>query len=165
MYLWPQGAVLPGLNPLRRGCVYRQAPDAPLLRRMPMGSEAFLEMPSACGLRPCAWIHPKNDLVPYLSGWWDGGQIPSTIKLTGRSISPLSMYLFLSVYLLQPLHINVQIYSKISLALSKGQRIRWLYFLHRGYGMIFMEDPLLLLLLCPLWSGEREKEREAGCGN
>ena len=62
IYLWPQGAVPPGFNPLRRGWVYRPAPEAPLLRGMPTGSEAFLEMPGACGLRPCAWPHPKKAL-------------------------------------------------------------------------------------------------------
>ena len=66
----------PGFNPLRRGWVYRPAPEAPLLRGMPTGSEAFLEMPGACGLGPCAWPHPKKSLVLYSSGWWDGGQIP-----------------------------------------------------------------------------------------
>ena len=75
--IWPQEAVPPGFNPLRRGWVYRPAPEAPLLRGIPTGSEAFLEMPGACGLRPCAWPHPKKGLVPYSSGWWDGGQIPS----------------------------------------------------------------------------------------
>ena len=29
-------------------------------------------MPGACG------PHPKKGLVPYSSGWWDGGQIPSS---------------------------------------------------------------------------------------
>ena len=28
-HLWPQGAVSPGFNPLRRGWVYRPAPEAP----------------------------------------------------------------------------------------------------------------------------------------
>ena len=28
-HLWPQGAVPPGFNPLRRGWVYRRAPEAP----------------------------------------------------------------------------------------------------------------------------------------
>ena len=31
IYLWPQVAVPPGFNPLRRGCVYRSAPEVPLL--------------------------------------------------------------------------------------------------------------------------------------
>ena len=72
-----RGPSPPGFNPLQRGWVYRPVPEAPLLRGMPTGSEAFLEMPGACGLRPCAWPHPKKGLVPYSSGWWDGGQIPS----------------------------------------------------------------------------------------
>ena len=71
------GSRPPGFNPLRRGWVYRPAPEAPLLRGMPTGPEAFLEMPGACGLRPCAWPHPKKGLVPYSSGWWDGEQITS----------------------------------------------------------------------------------------
>ena len=81
MYLWPQGAVPPGFNPLWRGWVYRLAPEAPLLRGMPTGSEAFLEMPGACGIRPCTWPHPKKGLVPNSSGWWDGGQIPSLLEM------------------------------------------------------------------------------------
>ena len=31
IYFWPQWAVFPGFNPLRRGWVYRPAPEAPLL--------------------------------------------------------------------------------------------------------------------------------------
>ena len=72
-----RGAVPPGFNPLRRGWVYRPAPEAPILRGMPTGSEAFLEMPGVCGLRSCTWPHLKKGLVPYSSVWWDGGQIPS----------------------------------------------------------------------------------------
>ena len=71
------GGCPPGFNPLWRGWVYRSASEAPLLRGMPMGSEAFLEMPGACGLRPCAWIHLKKGFVQYSSGWWVVGQIPS----------------------------------------------------------------------------------------
>ena len=56
------GAVPPGFNPLRRGWVYRPAPKAPLLRGIPTGSGAFLEMPGACELRTCAWTHPKKAL-------------------------------------------------------------------------------------------------------
>ena len=76
----------PGFNPLRRGWVYRPVPEAPLLRGMPTGSEAFLEIPGACGLRPCAWSHPKKGLVPYSSGWWDGGQIPSLPGMTSFTL-------------------------------------------------------------------------------
>ena len=57
--------------------VYRPAPEEPLLWGMPTGSEAFLEMPGACGL----WPYPKKGLVPYSFGWWDGGQIPSHLTL------------------------------------------------------------------------------------
>ena len=46
-HLWPQGAVTPGFNPLRRGWVYR-----PAKRGMPTGSEAFLELPIALGFGP-----------------------------------------------------------------------------------------------------------------
>ncbi len=84
-----QGAFPPGFYLLREGWVYRPAPEAPLIRGMPTGSEAFLEMPGACGLRPCAWPHPKKGLVPYSSGWWDGGQIPSGIR-AGRVIETKS---------------------------------------------------------------------------
>ena len=62
IYRWPQGAVPPGFNPLRRGWVCRPAPEAPILGGMPTGSQAFLEMPGACGLRLCAWLHPKKAL-------------------------------------------------------------------------------------------------------
>ena len=82
----------PDFNPLQRGWVYRPAPEAPFLRGIPTGSEAFLEMPGACGQRPCAWTHPKKGLVPYSSGWWDGGQIPSLLGLciVQRLLSGLS---------------------------------------------------------------------------
>ena len=43
---------------------------------MPTGPEAFLGMPDASGLRPCAQTHLKKGLVPYLPVWWDGQQIP-----------------------------------------------------------------------------------------
>ena len=32
------------------------------LRRMPTGSEAFLELPGVSGLQPCAWTHQKKAL-------------------------------------------------------------------------------------------------------
>ena len=38
--LEPQGAVTPGSNHLRRGCVYRLVPEAPYLMRMQIGPEA-----------------------------------------------------------------------------------------------------------------------------
>ena len=78
MYLWPQGAVPPDFNPLRRGWVYCLAPEAPLLKGMPTGSEAFLEMPGACGLRPCAWPHPKKRPCAIL------------VRLVGRKTNTIS---------------------------------------------------------------------------
>ena len=51
-FLEPQGAVPPGFNPLWRGWVYRPAPEAPLFRGMPTGSEAFLELPLVLGFGP-----------------------------------------------------------------------------------------------------------------
>ena len=56
-HLWPQWVVPPGFNPLRRGWVYCPAPEAPQKRGMPTGSEAFLELPDACGLWPCDRTH------------------------------------------------------------------------------------------------------------
>ena len=51
-HLWPQGAVPSGFNPLRRGWVYRPAPEARRKRGMPTGSEVFLELPVALGFGP-----------------------------------------------------------------------------------------------------------------
>ena len=51
-HLWPQGAVPPGFNPLRRGWVYRPAPEEPRKRGMPTGSEAILELPLVLGFGP-----------------------------------------------------------------------------------------------------------------
>ena len=64
-HLWPQGAFPPGFNPLRRGWVYRPAPEAPRKRGMPTGSEAFLELPIALGYGPAKRTHLKHGLVPY----------------------------------------------------------------------------------------------------
>ena len=44
------------------GWVYCRAPEAPLIRGMPTGPYAFLEMPGACGLRPCARTHQEKAL-------------------------------------------------------------------------------------------------------
>ena len=51
-HLWTQGAVPPGFNPLRRGWVYRPAPEAPRKGECRRGSEAFLELPIALGYGP-----------------------------------------------------------------------------------------------------------------
>ena len=40
-HLWPQGAVPPGFNPLRRGWVYRPAPEAPRKRECRRGPRHF----------------------------------------------------------------------------------------------------------------------------
>ena len=69
-----------GFKPLRRGWVYRPVPEAPLLRGMPTGSEAFLEMSGACGLRPCDWTHPKKRPCAILVRLV--GQRTNTIKIT-----------------------------------------------------------------------------------
>ena len=54
---------------LLRGCWFNcLAPEAPLIRRIPTGPKVFLEMPDACGLRPCHRTHLKKGLVLYLSG-------------------------------------------------------------------------------------------------
>ena len=70
-FLQPQG-----FYPLRGCCVYRPAPEAPLIRGMPTGPWAFLGMPGACGLRPCARTHLKKGLVPYLHVRWSEQQLP-----------------------------------------------------------------------------------------
>ena len=49
-FLWPQGAIPPGLYPLRGGWVYCLAPEAPQKKGMPTGPEVFLALPDACGL-------------------------------------------------------------------------------------------------------------------
>ena len=64
-FLQPQGAIPPGLYPLRGDWVYCLAPEAPLKRGMPTGPKVFLALPDACGLRPCDRAHLKNGLVPY----------------------------------------------------------------------------------------------------
>ena len=61
-HLWPQGAVPPGFNPLRRGWVYRPAPEAPRKRGMPTGSEAFFGTASRVGLQPCDRTNLKTAL-------------------------------------------------------------------------------------------------------
>ena len=69
--LEPQGAVPLGSNPPGRGYVFRLAPEAPILKRILMGPEAFLEPTGVPGQRPCARIHLKKGLVPHSSGRWD----------------------------------------------------------------------------------------------
>ena len=41
IYLWSQGAVLPGFNPFRRGWVYHPVPEAPLLEDCRWGPRHF----------------------------------------------------------------------------------------------------------------------------
>ena len=53
---------LPSFNPLRRGWIYRLAPEACLFRGMPTGPQAFLKMPGTCGLRPRARTYLKKAL-------------------------------------------------------------------------------------------------------
>ena len=66
----------PRLLPASGGWVHRPAPEASLIRGMPTAPRAFLEMPDACGLRPCARSHPKKGLVPHLPVGWGEQQIP-----------------------------------------------------------------------------------------
>ena len=63
-HLWPQGAVPPGFNPLRRGWVYRPAPEAPRKRNAD-GARGIFGTACRVGLRPCDRTHLKNGLVPY----------------------------------------------------------------------------------------------------
>ena len=60
---------------------------------MSTGPEAFLGMSGACGLRSCVGPTLKG-LVPYSSGWWDGGQIPLTLDITTMA-SPIGYQLSL----------------------------------------------------------------------
>ena len=65
-FLRPQGAIPPGLYPLRGGLgLLPRAPEAPPKRGMPTGPKVFLALPDACGLRPGDRAHLKNGLVPY----------------------------------------------------------------------------------------------------
>ena len=61
-HLRPQGAVPPGFNPLRRGWVYRPAPEAPRKGGMPTGSEEFLELPVVLGFGPATGLTIKTAL-------------------------------------------------------------------------------------------------------
>ena len=45
--------------------VHPLAAEAPLIRGMPTGPSAFLEMPGAFGLRPCARTHQKRPCVTH----------------------------------------------------------------------------------------------------
>ena len=56
------GGFTPGFKPLRRGWVYRLAPEPPPFRGMPTSPEIFLKMWVACGLRPCYRTHLKKAL-------------------------------------------------------------------------------------------------------
>ena len=55
IYIWPQGAS-PGFNPLRRGWVYRQAPEAPRKR------ECRRELPVVLGFGPATGHKLKTAL-------------------------------------------------------------------------------------------------------
>ena len=63
-HLWPQGAVPPGFNPLRRGWVYRPAPEAPEKRNAD-GVRGIFWTACRVGLRPCDRTHLKNGFVPH----------------------------------------------------------------------------------------------------
>ena len=62
-FLRPQGAIPPGLYPLRGGLL-PGAWGAPK-REMPKRTKVFLALLDECGLRPCDRTHLKNGLVPY----------------------------------------------------------------------------------------------------
>ena len=51
-HLWPQGAVPPGFNPLRRGWVYRPAPEAPRKGECRRGPRHFWNCLRALGYGP-----------------------------------------------------------------------------------------------------------------
>ena len=51
-HLWPQGAVPPGFNPLRRGWVYRPAPEAPRKGECRRGPRHFWNCLSRLGFGP-----------------------------------------------------------------------------------------------------------------
>ena len=51
-HLWPQGAVPPGFNPLRRGWVYRPTHKAPRKGECRRGPRHFWKLPVALGFGP-----------------------------------------------------------------------------------------------------------------
>ena len=75
-FLRPQGAFPTWLLPTSGGLVHRPAPEAHLIWGMPTRPLAFLGMPGACELRPCAQTHLKEGLVPHLPVRWGEQQIP-----------------------------------------------------------------------------------------
>ena len=62
-WLFPSasGAISPCFTPFG-GWVYCPAPEAPLIRGMPMGPQVFLAIPGACELLPCDRTHLKKTL-------------------------------------------------------------------------------------------------------
>ena len=56
----------PRVLPPSRGWVHCLAPEAPLIREMPMGPKVFLAMLDVCGLWPCDQTHLQNGLVCFV---------------------------------------------------------------------------------------------------
>ena len=96
-FIRPQGAFPPGFYPLRWG--HRSAPEAALIRGMPTGPLSFLEMPGACGLRPCARAHLKKGLVPHLPVRWGEQQIPQIKIGVIRTVRDFLPFLCNSIFL------------------------------------------------------------------
>ena len=71
---WDKRTDPAGSNPLRRGLVYRLAPEVTRFRVVPTGIKSFLEPPGVCGLRSCAWFKQKSACA-ILTRMWGARQI------------------------------------------------------------------------------------------
>ena len=71
------GVVPPGSNPLERAKYITRHLRRPFLGECRWGPRHFWECQACLGYGPAS-DPPKNGLVPYSSGWWDGRKIPIT---------------------------------------------------------------------------------------
>ena len=79
----------PGLLSPSGGCCL--APEAPLIRGMPMGPKVFLAMPGACGLRPCNQTHRKRPCT-FGGAYNKYGSLKGESVRTRWSIQPLGYF-------------------------------------------------------------------------
>ena len=91
-FLRPQEAFPPNFYLLREGWVNRPAPEAPLIRRMLTGPEAFLGNPA-----PGPTI--KKGLVPHLPVGWGEQQIPQINIGVIRTVRDFLPFLCNSIFL------------------------------------------------------------------
>ena len=85
------GGYPPWFYLLTGGWVYYLAPEAALIRGMPMGPKVFLAMPDACGLHPATGPTLNNGLVPDL---YAGGAYDEYPGVTGSVLSYCLSYFF-----------------------------------------------------------------------